>query len=195
MIGVLKALGTTLKVAMRRPVTVQYPEVHIPLPERDRSFPLLLWDHDVDEPFCTGCQACERACPVECMTVTMKDNPKQKEGESKRRKIVDTFWIDYGRCMRCNICVEVCNFDAIAMNNTWEAEEMSSLNRRELTFDLDDLLAQSKQKRIIPFNATSDIAEQKAREALFGKQPEPEWPAGEEKPAAEEAEEEPAATA
>jgi hypothetical protein len=83
------------------------------------------------------------------------------------------------------------------MNNTWEAEEMSSLNRRELTFDLDDLLSQSKQKRIIPFNATSDIAEQKAREALFGKQPEPEWPADEEKPAAEaeEAEEESAATA
>ena len=34
------------------------------------------------------------------MTVTMKDNPKQAAGESKRRKIVDTFWIDYGRCMR-----------------------------------------------------------------------------------------------
>ena len=44
MIGVLRAMGTTLKTALRRPVT-------------ERAFPLLLWDHDVDDPFCTGCQA------------------------------------------------------------------------------------------------------------------------------------------
>ena len=75
------------------------------------------------------------------------------------------------------------------MNNTWEAEEMSSLNRRELTFDLDDLLTQSKQKRIIPFVPTSEIAEQKAREAVFGKPP-----ASEEPPKEPEPEEEPAET-
>ncbi|HET9200314.1 MAG TPA: 4Fe-4S binding protein [Dehalococcoidia bacterium] len=197
MLGVLKGVATTLSTMLRKPVTRQYPEEHRPMAHRRRGFPVLLWDHEIDEPFCTGCQVCARYCPVECMTVEMKDNPRQAIGQSKRRKIVDRFYIDYARCMRCNICVEVCNFDAIAMNNTWEAEEMSSLNRRELTFDLDDLLSQSKQKRIIPFNATSDIAEQKAREALFGKQPEPEWPSGEEKPAAEaaeEVEEEPAAT-
>ena len=109
MIGMLKSMGTTLATTMRRPVTTQYPEVHRPIPERERGFPLLLWDEKIDEPYCTGCQACERACPVDCMTVTMRDNPLFKSGESKRRKIVDTFWIDYGRCMRCNICIEVCN--------------------------------------------------------------------------------------
>ena len=151
MLGVLKAMGVTMRAAMRRPVTVQYPEVHVPLPERDRSFPLLLWDHDVDEPFCTGCQACERACPVECMTVTMKNNPKQAAGESKRRKIVDTFWIDYGRCMRCNICVEVCNFDAIAMNNTWSGVENSVYDRRDLVMDMDELMAKSKAGEVRPW--------------------------------------------
>lgn len=144
MIGVLRSMATTLSVAGRRPVTTQYPEVHRPIPERERAFPLLLWDESVVEPFCTGCQACERACPVDCMTVTMKDNPKFKSGESKRRKIVDTFWIDYGRCMRCNICVEVCNFDAIAMNNTWSGHELSVVDREELVMDLDELLAKSR---------------------------------------------------
>jgi len=143
MLGVFRALMTTLSTASRSPVTRQYPEVHTPIPERERAFPLLLWDKDVDEPFCTGCQACERACPVDCMTVTMKDNPKQAAGESKRRKIVDTFWIDYGRCMRCNICIEVCNFDAIAMNNTWSGHELSSYDRGDLVFDVDELLAKS----------------------------------------------------
>ncbi len=149
MIGVLRAMGTTLKTALRRPVTVQYPEVHLPIPERERAFPLLLWDHDVDEPFCTGCQACERACPVECMTVTMRDNPKFKTGESKRRKIVDTFWIDYGRYMRCNICVEVYNFDAIAMNNTWSGIERSAYDRRDLVMDMDELLAKSRAGEVV----------------------------------------------
>jgi NADH-quinone oxidoreductase subunit I len=155
MIGVLKSLKTTLSVALRPPVTVQYPEVHRPVPERERAFPLLLWDAETVEPFCTGCQACERACPVDCMTVTMRDNPKYKTGESKRRKIVDTFWIDYGRCMRCNICVEVCNFDAIAMNNTWSGHELSVYDREELVMDLDELLAKSKAGEVTRWVAPS----------------------------------------
>jgi formate hydrogenlyase subunit 6/NADH:ubiquinone oxidoreductase subunit I len=151
MIGVLKGLATTLSTFVRRPVTIQYPEQHRELPERTRGFPLLLWDQQVVEPFCTGCHACERACPVECMTVTMKDNPKHAAGDSKRRKIVDKFYIDYARCMQCNICVEVCNFEAIAMNNTWKAWETSTFDRSDLVLDLDDLLAQSKDEEITPF--------------------------------------------
>jgi NADH-quinone oxidoreductase subunit I len=154
--GILKGLATTLSTTMRHPVTTQYPEEHRPIPERERAFPLLLWDEKVVEPFCTGCQACERACPVECMTVTMRDNPKFKAGESKRRKIVDTFWIDYGRCMRCNICVEVCNFDAIAMNNTWTGHELSTVDRGELIEDLDELLAKSKSGEIKAWVAATE---------------------------------------
>jgi NADH-quinone oxidoreductase subunit I len=150
MLGILKSLGMTARAAFRKPVTIQYPTVHREIPNRDRAFPILIWDEEHDEPFCTGCHACERACPVECMTVVMKDNPKQKTGESKRRKIIDEFWIDYGRCMRCNICVEVCNFEAIGMNNTWAGHELSRFDRSELVMDLDRLLSQSKAKKVDP---------------------------------------------
>jgi len=97
--GLLKSMLMTGSTFLRKPVTRQYPETHRELPERDRAFPLLLWDRDIDEPFCTGCHACERACPVECMTVLMKDNPAHTSmgGTSSRRKIIDKFWIDYGR--------------------------------------------------------------------------------------------------
>jgi NADH-quinone oxidoreductase subunit I/NAD(P)H-quinone oxidoreductase subunit I len=151
MIGVFRSLIATASTMLRKPVTIQYPTEHRRVPERDRAFPILLWDFEIDEPFCTGCHACERACPVECMTVTMKDNPKQAEGVSKRRKILDEFFIDYARCMRCNICVEVCNFDAIAMNNTWAGHELSVLDRKDLVLDRDQLLAQSKARRIEPW--------------------------------------------
>lgn len=153
MIGVLKSMGMTFRAMLRKPVTIKYPYTHRELPKTDRAFPILLWDREADEPFCTGCHACERACPVECMTVVMKDNPKHAAGESKRRKIVDEFWIDYGRCMRCNMCVEACNFDAIAMNNTWAGHELSAYDRNDLVLDLGMLLAQHKEGKITPWVA------------------------------------------
>ena len=148
--GIAKSMMTTLSVFLRPPVTRDYPNVHKALPERDRAVPLVLWDQDIAEPFCTGCHACERACPVECMTVLMKDNPNHKSvgGTSSRRKIIDKFWIDYARCMRCNICVEVCNFDAIAMNNTWSGHEMSVHDRKDLVMDLQQLTTQSHSGQI-----------------------------------------------
>src|SRR5688572_27934495 len=74
--GIGKALLTTLSVAMRKPVTIEYPDEKHVLPARARSFPVLTWDFDHDEPFCTGCNVCIRNCPVDCMTATMIDNPK-----------------------------------------------------------------------------------------------------------------------
>ena len=120
MIGVLKGLVQTWKTLWRAPVTVQYPDERLPLQPRYMGFPALIWDDAVGEPFCTGCQVCMRYCPTQCMFVTMKDNPKQAAGESKRRKIVDAFTIDQSRCITCSICVEVCNFDAIEMSHQHE---------------------------------------------------------------------------
>ncbi len=158
MIGILKGLATTFSTFTRRPVTIQYPDEKRELPERQRSFPVLTWDFDHDEPFCTGCNICVRNCPVDCMTAVMHDNPKHPEGTSDRRKIVEKFWIDYARCMRCNICIEVCPFEAIAMDNTWEGHEHSAYDRRDLHMDIEDLLAASKEGRLDnPFRPLDNI--------------------------------------
>ncbi|MCH8814107.1 MAG: NADH-quinone oxidoreductase subunit I [Chloroflexi bacterium] len=159
MLGILKAAATTVRAAFRKPVTVQYPSEKKELPHRSRGFPILLWDFDKDESFCTGCQVCARYCPVDCMTVTMKDNPKYAEGKSTRKKIVDEFYIDYARCMRCDICVEVCNFDAIVMNNTWEGVELSRYDRQDLVMDLPALERQSQSGELKdPFREPMGVA-------------------------------------
>jgi formate hydrogenlyase subunit 6/NADH:ubiquinone oxidoreductase subunit I len=53
--------------------------------------------------------------------------------------------------MRCNICVEVCNFDAIAMNNTWTGHELSTVDRQDLVMDREQLLGLSKNMQIRPW--------------------------------------------
>jgi NADH-quinone oxidoreductase subunit I len=89
----------------------------------------------------------------------MKDNPNFAAGKSKRKKIVDRFYIDYARCMRCDICVEVCNFDAIVMNNTWKGVELSRYDRQELVMDLPALLKQSKSGELeTPFREPMGVA-------------------------------------
>jgi formate hydrogenlyase subunit 6/NADH:ubiquinone oxidoreductase subunit I len=140
-------------------VTVQYPSEKKDLPHRSRGLPVLLWDFEKDEPFCTGCQVCARYCPVDCITVTMKDNPKFAEGKSKRKKIVDQFFLDYARCMRCDICVEVCNFDAIVMNNTYEGFELSRFDRQDLVMDKHALMRQHRTGELAdPFREPMGVA-------------------------------------
>ena len=164
MIGILKGLATTLSTFARRPVTIQYPDEKHALSERQRSFPVLTWDFDHDEPFCTGCNICVRNCPVDCMTAVMHDNPKHPQGTSERRKIVEKFWIDYARCMRCNICIEVCPFEAITMDNTWEGHEQTAFDRRDLHKDIEDLLDASKSGRLVnPFRPLDNIEANAAR--------------------------------
>jgi NADH-quinone oxidoreductase subunit I len=132
----------TLKTALRKPVTIQYPKEHAPIQDRYMGFPALTWDEEVGEPFCTGCMVCVRNCPTQCMTALMIDNPLFKEGKSTRRKIISEFEINLGRCILCKICVEVCNFDAIEMSRE---HELSTFMRNGRRVDLPQLLEMGKK--------------------------------------------------
>ena len=141
MLGNIKGLAVTLATFFRKPVTYQYPKEHKPVEARFMGFPVLTWDEKVGEPFCTGCMVCVRYCPTQCMTATMKDNPLRSEGKSSRRKIVDSFEINLGRCILCAICVDVCNFDAIEMSYE---HELSKYARDGNRTDLEQLLEMGK---------------------------------------------------
>ena len=144
MIGFLEGLFVTVKTAFRRPVTAQYPDPgkRIAVAQRYMGFPALTWDYDVAEPYCTGCMVCIRDCPTQCMSAQMKDNPLFEDGKSRRRKIIDEFEINLGRCILCGICVDVCNFDAIEMSHE---HELSKYERNGNRVDLLPLLAMGKQ--------------------------------------------------
>ena len=149
MLNSLKGLMLTLAstfTGLRKPVTRQYPTVPTPVQPRFMGFPALTWDQDVEEPFCTGCMVCIRHCPTQCMSASMKDNPLQEEGKSSRKKIVENFESRMERCILCAICVEVCNFEAIAMT---DYHEEANLSRGGLVATKEDLFRMGRdyQKR------------------------------------------------
>ena len=142
MLESIKGLVVTLKAMAQSKITVEYPKQHLPIQPRFMGFPALTWDEARDEPFCTGCMVCVRYCPTQCMSATMEDNPKFADGESHRRKIIDQFEINLGRCILCGICVDVCNFDAIEMSFE---HELGARGRNDNRVDLAQLLEMGRQ--------------------------------------------------
>ena len=166
MLGNLKGLLVTLGSMRRKPVTAQYPDEHLPIAPRFMGFPALTWDYKVEEPFCTGCMVCIRNCPTQCMTATMKDNPLHAEEKSSRRKIVDMFEINLGRCILCGICVDVCNFDAIEMSHE---HERSNYERNGNRVDLEELLDMGKEyQRETGWQPRGAGEEEEAKEEVAG---------------------------
>ena len=142
MFNSLKGLLITLRTTLRRPVTAQYPKQHLPVQDRYMGFPVLTWDDKIGEPYCVACMVCIRECPTLCMSATMIDNPLHKEEKSHRRKIVESFEINLGRCIVCGICEEVCNFDAITMSHE---HEISTYVRNGRRVDMPVLLEKGRQ--------------------------------------------------
>jgi NADH-quinone oxidoreductase subunit I len=125
--GLIKGLAVTARnflgsyVEPDRLVTVQYPEERIPPVENARSFPFLVFDGD--DPAkglrCVACLICEAECPPQCIYI-VKDAARKPDHVGKLQHQPRIFDIDLSVCMSCQICVEVCPFDAIKMDNVFE---------------------------------------------------------------------------
>ena len=69
MLGMFKAMRTTLRHLPMKKITVEYPEQRDRLPERSRGLFRVVIDPASGEPRCRACTLCETNCPVQVIRV------------------------------------------------------------------------------------------------------------------------------
>ncbi|MGH9599086.1 MAG: 4Fe-4S dicluster domain-containing protein [Terracidiphilus sp.] len=125
--GILKGLAETARnffgsyVSKKRLTTVEYPEERVPAAEAARVFPFLVYDGaDWQAGMrCVACLICEKECPPKCIFIG-KSTDKKPDYVGKSQFYPTRFDIDISVCMSCQICVEVCPFEAIKMDTEYE---------------------------------------------------------------------------
>ena len=116
--SIFEGMSVTFSHLVRKPYTVQYPDrmpmkIEDTLPFRYRGI------LEVDLEICTGCLACERACPIDCIVI---DAVKDKE---TRAMMLNRFDIDIAKCMYCGLCSEVCPTGSIHHTSQFEGADYS----------------------------------------------------------------------
>lgn len=142
-------------------VTIQYPDVKVPLPERVRNRLYVNMDD------CIGCDQCARACPVECIEIeTVKSLPEEDLGKTsngkKKALWVTKFNIDIAKCCYCQLCVFPCPTECIYMTDVYE---FSEFKREDLLYKFSTLSGEEtlqKKENFEKFQAEKEA--QKAAE-------------------------------
>ncbi|MBV8554878.1 MAG: 4Fe-4S binding protein [Planctomycetaceae bacterium] len=134
--------------------TVEYPDERLPVYERFRVLPVLIYDTEDGNVRCTSCNICAKVCPPQCIWMTQAKGPKGVV------PLPEEFFIDMDVCMNCGLCAEYCPFDAIKMDQNFE---LSNYERHQThIYCLQDLLVSSEfYARTHPeaWNSADEVAE------------------------------------
>ena len=164
---VLIGMKITFRQMLRPSVTIQYPDVKVPLPERVRNRLYVNMDD------CIGCDQCARACPVNCITIeTAKSLPSEDLGKTSngKKKVlwVTQFDIDIAKCCYCQLCVFPCPTECIYMTDVYE---FSEFERGNLVYNFSTLTEEESKEKTA--NYEKMMAEKEAQKAARLQKPKP----------------------
>ncbi len=108
-------------------ITRQYPDEPAIVFERFKG-EVVMWHNENNEHRCTGCQACEIACPNGSIEIIWDRVLNPETG--KKVKIIDKHIYHLGMCTMCNLCIQACPTNAIMWSTNFHN---STYDRSQLT--------------------------------------------------------------
>ncbi|MDD5466971.1 MAG: NADH-quinone oxidoreductase subunit NuoI [Anaerolineales bacterium] len=151
---ILRGLWTTLRTMLRKPVTIQYPEVKRPVRTRFKGRHVLKrYDNGLEK--CIGCSLCAAACPADAIFVEARENTDE-ERYSPGERYASIYEINMLRCIFCGYCEDACPTEAIVLGDNYE---LSFTDRRQSVY--------TKEMLIEPAPASGKITPQRVPAGVF----------------------------
>ena len=173
-----QSLWATLRQALKKPTTVNYPfETRRRAPRLRASFALTK-DEQGDEN-CIGCKKCEKVCPSDIITVVA--SKKNSPVTGKQRGYADDFTLNLQACIICELCVQVCPTDAIIMVKD---QEVPAFSREDLVLTMDRLYKNAEVKERWAWSNATILGEHQNPEKKASSEPDEEPPKALPEPAA-----------
>ena len=134
--GLLTGMSVTWKHLWGKKETFCYPEEKLQMTENFRGGNLAM-----DWRVCIGCSMCANACPNKALDLEIVQ-------DAKKKRHMKSYVHKSGRCLYCNLCVEVCPVNTLVWDkeyaiSTWSKETMThdAMTDKDRA-DLEEFLAQ-----------------------------------------------------